>query len=57
MPISMYIVGLPDASITGGDMLDVAATVMRNGETLRTFDTWAGGLIAGLVTPSAFSAA
>lgn len=39
--------------MAGADMLDVSASLVRDGTTQRTFDTGTGGLTAGLIKPSA----
>jgi hypothetical protein len=40
-------------AMAGGDMLDVTVTLMRDGETSRTFNTGVGGIAAGLIKPTA----
>ena len=40
-------------AMAGADMLDVTVTLVRGGETTRTFDTGVGGITAGLIKPSA----
>ena len=39
--------------MVGADMLDVNVTFVRGGETMRTFSTGAGSIVAGLIKPSA----
>ena len=39
--------------MVGADMLDVNVTFVRGGETMRTFSTGAGSIVAGLIEPSA----
>ena len=40
-------------AMAGADMLDVSVTLEREGATQRTFQTGVGGIVAGLVKPSA----
>ena len=45
--------GVGVGAMAGADMLDVNVTLVRGGETMRTFSTGAGSIVAGLIKPSA----